>query len=164
MTQPPPDIVIRPATVADAPQLARLLRSIGWFSGLQGMTLEALEASVQAHLEVSTATADCTTLVAEVPDGTIVGYCAVHWLHELFMPGPEGYLSELFLRPEARGNGLGTTLLDRVVAEAEERGAYRLMLLNGRHRESYERGFYAKQGWEEREGMANFAYRVGKLR
>ena len=164
MNQPSPEISIRPAANTDAPQLARLLAGIGWFSGLQGMTLEELETSVRAHLEVLTATADCATLVAEALDGSIVGYCGVHWLHELFMPGPEGYLSELFLLPEARGKGLGTALLDRIVAEAEERGAYRLMLLNGKHRESYERGFYTKQSWEEREGMANFVYWVGQPR
>jgi len=101
MHQPLADFTIREATNADAPQLAQLLRSIGWFSGLEGMSLEAREASIHAHLAVSTATAGCTTLVAETADGSIAGYCAVHWLHELFMPGPESYLSELFLRPEA---------------------------------------------------------------
>lgn len=30
------------------------------------------------------------------------------------------------------------------------------MLLNMHTRESYKRGFYARQGWEERPGAANF--------
>ena len=32
-----------------------------------------------------------------------------------------------------------------------------LTLLNGTHRASYQRGYYAKLGWEERDGMASFA-------
>jgi len=86
----------------------------------------------------------------------------VHWLSYLFLPGPEGYVSELFLRPSARGQGLGASLLETVKAEAQERGAYRLSLLNNKSRESYERGFYTKQGWEERPLMANFIYRMEK--
>jgi len=32
------------------------------------------------------------------------------------------------------------------------------MLVNMRHRESYERQFYSKQGWKERAEAANFVY------
>jgi GNAT superfamily N-acetyltransferase len=66
----------------------------------------------------------------------------------------------LFLRPSARGQGLGAELLETVKAEARERGAFRLSLLNNRSRESYERGFYQKHSWEERQIMANFIYRM----
>jgi hypothetical protein len=45
-------------------------------------------------------------------------------------------------------------------AEAQERGCSRLMLINLRKRESYQRRFYQKQGWEEREEAANFVYHL----
>lgn len=35
--------------------------------------------------------------------------------------------------------------------------ACKLQLINFRHRESYERSFYTKHGWEERPLAANFA-------
>lgn len=158
----PPDIAIRAASQADAPELAWLLAEIGWFSALEGMSRDELVASIRRQLGVLEGSTTTTTLVVETADGSLVGYCNVHWLTELFMPGPEGYVSELFLIPESRGRGIGTALLERILIEATERGVYRLMLLNRKDRESYERGFYLKYGWEERPGMANFVYFVGK--
>jgi len=52
----------------------------------------------------------------------------------------------------------GNSLLNRVVEEAWARGCYRLMLINIRTRESYQRDFYKKLGWEERPDAANFVY------
>ena len=73
---------------------------------------------------------------------------------------PEGYVSELFIKEQARGQGIGARLLEAVQAEARNRGCTRLMLLNVRKRESYQRGFYAKHGWEERPEAANFIFRL----
>jgi len=163
MAEIPSTVTIRFAAESDAPGIARLLHAMagaGWFSALANVSAQELEEKIRRDLATLAGSAEATTLVAETGEGTIVGYCHVHWLAELFMLGPEGYLSELFLLPEARGQRIGTALLDRVVAEAESRGAFRLMLLNGRQRESYSRGFYEKNGWEEREGMANFVYWV----
>jgi GNAT superfamily N-acetyltransferase len=74
----------------------------------------------------------------------------------LILAGPEGYVSELFVSDSARGIGIGTQLLKAVEAMAISRGCSRLMLLNRKTRESYERGFYRRLGWEEREEFANF--------
>ena len=57
---------------------------------------------------------------------------------------------------EARGQGIGSRLLEAVKAEAKRRGCSRLQLVNFRQRESYQRGFYAKAGWEERPDGASF--------
>ncbi|MBN1887452.1 MAG: GNAT family N-acetyltransferase [Thermoflexales bacterium] len=96
--------------------------------------------------------------VAESVQGGVVGYASVHWLPYLFLLGPEGYVSELFVKTEARGQGVGSQLLDVIKAEAQARGCTRLALLNNRQRESYQRGFYAKCGWQERTHMATFMY------
>ena len=156
---------IRDAGESDAPQVARLLQSLvreGWFSALGDMVPEEIETNVRRQLRDLARSGESSTWVVEIPEGPIAGYCSVHWLTDLFLPAPEGYLSDLFLLPDYRGQGIGRLLLDRVVAEAEVRGAHRLMLLNGRHRESYQRDFYAKNGWEERDWMANFVYWVDK--
>ncbi len=92
-------------------------------------------------------------LVAEGVDGEIVGYAAVHWFPNL-MKGGDGYISELFLREAARGQGIGGKLLDAIEREAERRGINRLMLFNRRERASYQRGFYPKHGFEERTDVA----------
>lgn len=101
-----------------------------------------------------------TVYVAEKEDGKIVGYVSAHWLPYLFLDGPEGYLSELFVREEHRGDKIGTKLLETVKKEARKRGCSRLLLLNSRKRESYRRSFYKKHGWTEREEAANFVYNL----
>ncbi len=89
-----------------------------------------------------------------------MGYGTVHWMPTLFLSGPEGYVSELFVEETARGQGAGTELIRAVQAEAKERGCSRLVVLNNRQRESYKRGFYRKCGWEERLDAANFVWRL----
>ena len=151
---------IRPALQTDAPGLAALLREMGWFSALESFSMDELVALVERHLAHNLTDAGHAVYVAAGQADALLGYASVHWIYDLFMPGPEGYLSELFIQSSARGQGIGAALLDRVRADALERGAYRLSLLNGKHRESYERGFYQKNGWEERSHMANFVYWV----
>jgi GNAT superfamily N-acetyltransferase len=69
-------------------------------------------------------------------------------------------VSELFIAESRRGQGIGARLLDTVAEEARSRGCARLLLLNIRKRESYERGFYRKHGWIEWEDAAVFIYPV----
>lgn len=130
---------------------------MGWFSGLEAETPDQTVARIEQLLPDGPAIAPHSVYVAE-SEGQVVGYTAVHWLPYLFMTGPEGFVSELFVSAAARGQGVGGRLLAAVQAEARERGCTRLSLLNGRHRESYQRQFYEKLGWEERPLMANFVY------
>ena len=151
------EFTIRSVAVTDAPALALLLHSLGYFDRLQNQPVEETVRSVRAALETAIAGDAHTVLVAEGADGNLLGYSAVHWIPDLFLPGPEGYLSELFVDRDARGQGIGGALLDAVTAEARQRRCSRLQLINFSHRESYQRGFYAKHGWEERPTAANFA-------
>ncbi|HUW86837.1 MAG TPA: GNAT family N-acetyltransferase [Candidatus Paceibacterota bacterium] len=160
MSEKPPDYTLRAATEDDASQIAKLLKAIGWFSSLRDLSINDVELLVREHLHLLVESPMSTTLVAITKEGDVLGYSNVHWLTNLFMSGPEGYVSELFLQSDARGQGLGRAFLDHLVGEAKTRGAIRLSLLNGKHRESYERGFYTKNGWEERPQMANFVYWV----
>ena len=149
---------IRPAGFPDAPALASLLRETGWFEAINSKTPAEATEHVQFQLAECLADESHSVYVSLDETGQVVGYVSVHWLAYLFLPGPEGYISELFLRPTARGQGLGSALLETVKQEARERGAHRLSLLNGKQRESYERGYYDKKGWLERKSMANFIY------
>ena len=144
---------IRPAAPDDAPQLAALVRALERFDHLREEPLPEAIARIQAAL----AGGDERSIhVATSEAGDLVGYVAVHWLPYLILRGPEGFVSELFIAPAARGRGIGSRLLATAVAEARARGCSRLGLLNNRRRESYERGFYAQHGWQERGDMANF--------
>lgn len=146
---------IRSATPQDAEALAELLLALG-FPDFAELTPDEVRRRLQEKLDVAQAPSH-TLFVAE--SGTkIVGYAAVHWLPCLFLSGPDGYLSELFVGVAARGRSVGTRLLAAVYDEARQRGCTRLTLVNRRDRESYTRGFYVKQGWVEQPEAARFRY------
>lgn len=151
-------ITIRQATAADAPALADLIRGLELFANVQAETLDQSRERVDHLLALDLAGDSHSVYVAQIESGEVVGYGAVHWLPYLFLPGPEGYVSELFIRDSARGQGIGGRLLDVIKDEARQRGCFRLTLINMRHRESYQRQFYKKHGWEESENAARFIY------
>lgn len=151
-------ITLRRSNLADAPRLADLLRRINLFPAVQAEQPAETHAHVQRHLAQCLQDDSHSVYLAESQDGTLLAYAAVHWLPYLIFTGPEGFVSELFVDETARGQGVGTRLLDAVVAEARQRGCYRLSLTNMRSRESYQRQFYNKLGWEERPDAINFIY------
>jgi GNAT superfamily N-acetyltransferase len=149
---------IRAATADDAVALADFIRDLRHFRRLEGLAREVVRERVHAHVRLLLADASHSLYLAQDAERRIVGYASVHWLPYLFLPGPEGYVSELFVAELARGAGVGTRLLEVVKTEARARGCSRLSLLNMRDRESYRRAFYTKDGWEERTDAANFVF------
>lgn len=142
-------VFIRSAIPDDALAIAEILHAQNTFAHLADeppdktcqRVRERLESSIPSHDQV---------LVA-VENDRVIGYGAVRWMPNLILRGPDGYLSELFLFPEARGKGVGPLLLDTFRAEAKHRQAERLWCINFRERDSYQRGFYRKSGWTERD-------------
>ena len=137
-------ITIRRAGPGDAPALAQLLRSIKLNKRMENEAPETVLGYVQRHVELCCADDSHSVYVACA--GELVGYIAVHWLPYLILPGPEGFVSELFIADQERGHGVGSRLLDTVREEAVRRGCSRLHLVNFRDRESYRRQFYTKAG------------------
>lgn len=153
---------IRPAQHDDAEALAQIMCSVEWLAHLHAEPRDSVIALVQRHLHACAADASHAVYVAETQaqPQIVVGYISVHWLPYLCLPGQEGYISELFILDTWRGKGAGTRLLDAVIAEAQQRGCSRLKLLSGRRSEAYEREFYKQRGWEERDYVANFVYKL----
>lgn len=151
-------MTIREVKMEDAASLRELLIDIGWFN--QGKIAEEgfiqkLERMVSWNIEGE----DHLLLVAE-ENGRIIGYVAIHFIPYLFMGGPEGYISELFVKNDARGKGVGSKLISEAVKEGISRGCSRLQLVNMKNRESYARGFYTARGWRERVNAADFVYEI----
>ena len=96
-------IQIRELTAQDAPQIAELLREIGWFEAFKHEPLDVATQRVRRHIEQCLADNSHSIFVAVSSDDEIVGYGAVHWLPYLFLQGPEGYVSELFVRNPRAG-------------------------------------------------------------
>lgn len=144
---------IRDVRVDDASALAKLVRELGDFSSVTREPHAVTLSRAEQHLAIVTLSDRHTLLVAE-ENGEVVGYCSTHWIP--MMSQLSGFVSELFVRASYRSRGIGTRLLERTEAEAKVRGAGRLHLENFRTKESYERGYYAKHGWQERPAAASF--------
>jgi len=152
-------ITVRRAQHEDVPIIAEIIRKLGWFKHVEAESAAATEQRVLLHLELADADESHTVLVAEDednPEGGVVGYISVHWLPYLMLAGPEGYISELFVREDSRGKGVGTTLINDVKEFAITKSCSRLMLLNNKERDSYEKNFYGQLGFEERPEMSNW--------
>ena len=147
---------IRSMTEADASAVAKIIRDLGWFDHFKDESFERSETRIAGLIAQNTQDRSHSLFVAEEQDGEILGYAAVHWLPYLLLKAPEGYVSELFVTAQSRGKGVGAALLQKIRAEATERGCSRLTLINIRTRESYQRQFYKKQGWIERPDDARF--------
>ena len=89
-------------------------------------------------------------------EGSMVGFCVMHRIPVPILGGTEGYISDLFVRADARGDDVGHSLLEHAEAISRKEGFVRLHVINYRDRESHKRAFYPKLGFFEREETADF--------
>ena len=144
---------IRNAKTEDARAIAELLVNIDDHPNWKELGAIKLEQTVRESLEWKHT--ERLVFVAELED-RVIGYAVVYW-QQLLFSGKEGYVSELFIRSDASGQGVGTALLETIKTQAIARGCIRLTLVNLKDRESYQRGFYASRGWEEKSNTVRFA-------
>ena len=168
-------ITIREATAEDSQAIATILHALGWSEPSREKSVSQIEREVTEWLaEFQRAPKSTSVLVAEhiddnvdgasaTPDRHVIGYTSVHWYPHMMRGANDGYISELFVHPSFRGQGAGTQLLGRVEELAQQRGCTRLLLLNRRIRESYNRHFYASRGWKEHSDMAFFSYSLAPV-
>ncbi|QBD81684.1 GNAT family N-acetyltransferase [Ktedonosporobacter rubrisoli] len=156
------ELTIREALPQDSYAIATILHELGWSEYINHASAELTEVHIAESIIQSRREGTHTILVAEHPEYGVIGYTSVHWIHNLML-GHEGYLSELFLHPSATGQGIGGELLKQIRAYAAERGCTRLSLINRRIRESYRRGFYTKQGWQENPEAALFTLSLSSV-
>ena len=154
------DVRIRLMLESDAEQVARILRETDWFDHMAEEASHETASRIRAQVEMWLANDSHTVYVAENASGQVVGYASTHWLPSLFLPGSQGYVSELFVANAYRGKRIGARLLEAVASEGSRRNCWRLMLTTNRNRESYRREFYAKRGWIERDTIANFVLKL----
>ena len=150
---------VRPAEPSDAAPIAAILEDAR-------MLQVAAEPAplVRARLRHQIAAAEegaHEVYVAERDDeahgdrGEVIGFVAVNWTQNLRL-GTDGLVSDLFVFSDARGEGAGTALLERVERRARDVGCHRLVLTSGKEGEAYERDFYPRRGFEEHEELACF--------
>jgi hypothetical protein len=73
--------------------LVTLLRTIGWWPSIDPR-------AVEQTLDMDLGGPGHRVAVAEDESETLIGYVAIHFQPYLFLDGPEGYVSELFVHPD----------------------------------------------------------------
>ena len=115
-------ISIRPATPADLPLIAALIRELADYEKL-AHEVRFDEAVLGAKLFGPRPYAE--VVIGEL-SGTAQGFALFFHNFSTFEGKPGIYLEDLFVRPSARGSGLGKALLSHLAGLAVERDCARL--------------------------------------
>lgn len=115
-------LFIRPATPADLPLIAQFIRDLAEYERLSH-EVRFDEAVLGERLFGARPYAE--VLIGEV-DGAAQGFALFFHNFSTFEGKPGIYLEDLFVRPEARGAGLGKAFLQRLAQLAVERDCARL--------------------------------------
>jgi GNAT superfamily N-acetyltransferase len=113
---------IRPATASDLPLIAQFIRDLADYERLAHQ-VRFDEAALGERLFGPRPYAE--VLIGEI-DGGPQGFALFFHNFSTFEGKPGVYLEDLFVRPEARGSGLGKALLKQLAAIAVERDCARL--------------------------------------
>jgi len=104
------------AGISDAAKIARLLHDFNTEYDEPTPGTAALEARL---VELIDGDETLVLLAGDGPDGLAL----LRFRPALWSPGLECYLAELYVRPDARGLGLGRALMEAALRTARERGA-----------------------------------------
>jgi ribosomal protein S18 acetylase RimI-like enzyme len=121
---------IRPAEPRDLPSLHALWKAfMAEQAQLDARATPSDDASERGRttLRDAVGSKQAIVLVAE-QKGAVVGFVAGHTSapSPVYAGGVEAYLTELYIAPDARRQGLATQLMERAVAWARERGLTRV--------------------------------------
>ncbi len=141
---PAAETAVRRATVADAPEVARLLHDFQTEFSEPVPELDVLAARIADFIERDEATFQ---LGGSGPDGM----AEIRFRPSLMTGALDAYLEELYVAPAKRGRGLGRALLEAAMETARERGAARMELGTSKD-DVAARGLYESVGFSNREG------------
>jgi GNAT superfamily N-acetyltransferase len=115
-------VTVRTATAEDVPLVLAFIRELAVYERLERSAV-ATEADLTTGLFGARPYAE---VVFACLDGREVGFALFFHNFSTFLGKPGIYLEDLFVRPEARGRGIGKRLLAWLAATALERGCGRL--------------------------------------
>lgn len=139
-----PEVNIRPATVADAGDVACLLHDFNTEFGDPSPGVEILAKRAAAFIEEGKLT---FLLAGEGP----AGIAQMRFLPSIWSGELDAYLEELYVVPAQRGQGIGRALLESAMATAREAGATHMDLNTG-ETDTAARALYQSVGFSNREG------------
>ena len=115
-------VTIRPATSTDLPLIAQFIRDLADYEKL-AHEVRFDEAKLRENLFGSRPYAE--VVIGEI-DGVAQGFALFFHNFSTFEGRPGIYLEDLFVRPEARGSGLGKALLAHLAKLCVQRDCARL--------------------------------------
>jgi GNAT superfamily N-acetyltransferase len=116
---------IRPADPDDAAALSRLLGQLGYPTN---------SSEVPSRLEKMSTRPGTTVLVAEDAGGEVVGAVTIHLFDTLHASEPNAWLTALVVEEKARGQGVGSALVEWAEDWARRHGARHIALTSALHR------------------------------
>jgi GNAT superfamily N-acetyltransferase len=122
MSTPPATLTIRPALPADVAQVLGFIRELAVYEHLEH-EMVATEADLSAALFGPRPGAEVALACL---DGAPVGFALFFSNFSTFLGKPGIYLEDLYVRPQARGHGIGRALLSYLARCVLERGGARL--------------------------------------
>ncbi|MDP9173195.1 MAG: GNAT family N-acetyltransferase [Planctomycetota bacterium] len=131
------------AAPADIPQLIQLLEIL--FS--QEADFQPDSAKQQRALEMIIRSPTAGTIYVASSDDQIIGMVSLLFVTSTAMGGPACFLEDLVVRPEFRGAGVGTGLLEHAINEARAAGLTRITLLTDADNDGAIK-LYKKYGFE----------------
>lgn len=132
---------VRPAMLSDRDQILNLLPELGY-----GVSERD---SVEIIYEQILSDPEMGILVIEDSSG-IRGHLAYSIKPQLRLGGTQLEIDELIVTESRKGQGLGSKLVREVIAIAKLKDVKRIIVSTNRDRVSYQRGFYSKLGFQEK--------------
>jgi GNAT superfamily N-acetyltransferase len=111
--------LVRPARPDDVPVLLSLVRELAEYER-EPDAVETTQDMLRAALFGPSPVASCS--VALGPGGDVVGFALWYVTFSTWKGLPGLWLEDLFIRPSARGSGLGTALLQELAGICVDRG------------------------------------------
>jgi GNAT superfamily N-acetyltransferase len=134
---------IRSPTVADIPQLCELLSIL--FT--QEADFQPDAAKQSAALSMILAQPERGNILVAEQDGRVLGMVNLLYTVSTACGGKVGLLEDMVVHPEARGEGLGSRLLQAAIESAGRAGCLRVTLLTDRANHAAVR-FYQRAGFD----------------
>ena len=122
MTSPTSDLLIRPAAIKDVPTILGFIRELAAYEKLSHEVV-ATEDLLRRHLFGARPAAEVRIASLAAQD---VGFALFFTNFSTFVGRPGIYLEDIYVRPHARGRGVGKALLRDVARLAVQRDCGRL--------------------------------------
>ena len=136
---------IRKAVVSDFDDLNVLMNSLGY---------EIDQSQIRTRNEIFKSILNNVYqdifVMCETREKKIHAMVSYSVLPQLRLSGLKMEIDELVVSPESRGKGYGGELIRFVIVKAKELGVKKIIISSNSERESYQRSFYKKLGFSEK--------------